>query len=74
MYLENLVVDALEPQRLGRFWETALDGQRLTDEPDGFETRLDVGDDAALDPCFQPVQDPPSGPSRFHLDLLAVAS
>jgi len=40
MYLENLVMDATEPQRLGRFWEAALGGERLTDEPDGFETRL----------------------------------
>jgi hypothetical protein len=73
MYLENLVVDALEPQTLGRFWETALDGQRLTDEPDGFETRLNVGDAFALDLCFQRVPEPPSGPPRLHLDLLAGA-
>lgn len=30
MYLENIVMDAAEPQRLGRFWEAALDGERLT--------------------------------------------
>jgi hypothetical protein len=40
MYLENLVIDAVEPQRLGRFWEAVVGGERLTDEPDAFETRL----------------------------------
>jgi predicted enzyme related to lactoylglutathione lyase len=73
MYLENVVVDALEPQTLGRFWETALEGQPLTDDPDGFETRLNVGDAFALDLCFQRVLEPPSGPPRLHLDLLAGA-
>jgi hypothetical protein len=34
MFLENLVIDAVEPQRLGRFWEAVLRGERLTDEPD----------------------------------------
>ena len=24
MFLENLGIDALDPQRLGRFWEAAL--------------------------------------------------
>jgi hypothetical protein len=71
MYLENLVVDALEPQWLGRFWEAALDGQRLTDDPEGFETRLSIGEAFALDVCFQRVSDPPSGSPRLHLDLLA---
>jgi hypothetical protein len=41
MFLENLI-DAVEPQTLGRFWEAAVGGERLTDEPDGFETRLSV--------------------------------
>ena len=35
MYLENLVFDAVDPQRLGRFWEAVVGGERLTDEPDG---------------------------------------
>ena len=42
MFLENLVFDAVEPQRLGRFWEEALGCERLTDEPDAFETRLTI--------------------------------
>jgi glyoxalase superfamily protein len=69
MYLENLVMDATEPQRLGRFWEAALGGERLTDEPDGFETRLTIEGGPVLDLCVQRVPEPPSEPPRLHLDL-----
>ncbi|QCU77632.1 VOC family protein [Citricoccus sp. SGAir0253] len=69
MDLENLVVDAADPRRLGRFWEAALGCTPLTDEPEGYETRLAVGDAFALDLCFQRVPGrPPSGP-RLHPDL-----
>jgi hypothetical protein len=73
MYLENLVVDAVEPQRLGRFWEAALGCERLTDEPEGFETRLTVEGGPVLDLCFQRVPDRASTPPRLHLDLLGGA-
>ncbi len=69
MYLENLVFDAVEPQRLGRFWEAALGGERLTDEPDSFETRLTIDGGPVLDLCFQRVPVPPLEPVRLHLDL-----
>ena len=42
MYLENLVADSVTPKKLGRFWEAALGGEQLTDEPGGYETRLAV--------------------------------
>jgi hypothetical protein len=67
--LENVVVDALEPQRLGRFWEAAVGGERLTDEPDAFETRVAVEGGPVLDLCFQRVPDPPVDPPRLHLDI-----
>jgi Glyoxalase-like domain len=70
MYLENLVVDAVEPQRLGRFWEAVVRGERLTDEADGFETRLTIDGGPVLDLCFQRVPEPPSDPPRLHLDIL----
>jgi hypothetical protein len=73
MYLENLVIDAVEPQRLGRFWEAVLDSERLTDEPDGFETRLTIEGGPVLDVCFQRVPGPPSGSPRLHLDLVGGA-
>ena len=69
MQLENVVFDAADPQRLGRFWEAALGGERLTDEPDGFETRLTVEGGPVLDLCLQRVPEPPSVPPRLHLDL-----
>ena len=71
MYLENLVIDAVEPQTLGRFWEAALGSERLTDEPGAFETRLAIEGGPALDLCFQQVPEPPSEPPRLHLDLSA---
>lgn len=69
MYLENVVFDATDPQALGRFWEIALGTETLTDEPDGFETRLALPDGPALDLCFQRVPEPPAEQQRLHLDL-----
>lgn len=69
MHLENVVVDAIDPQTLGRFWEIALDTETLTDEPEGYETRLTVPGGPVLDLCFQRVPEPPREPQRLHLDL-----
>lgn len=73
MYLENLVFDAVDPQLLGRFWETALGCERLTDEPAGYETRLTVEGGPVLDLCFQRVPEAPTDPPRLHLDLFGGA-
>ncbi|WP_309647805.1 VOC family protein [Nocardioides sp.] len=70
MQLENLVIDAVEPQRLGRFWETVIGGETLTDAPGIFETRLSIEGGPWLDLCFQPVPEPPSEAPRLHPDLL----
>jgi hypothetical protein len=69
VYLENVVVDATDPRALGRFWETVLGTETLTDEPDGYETRLAVPDGPVLDLCFQRVPDPESGVARLRLAL-----
>lgn len=69
MYFENVVVDATDPQLLGRFWEAALGTTTLTDEDAGFETRLTVPDGPVLDLCFQRVPTRPTEPQRLHLDL-----
>jgi hypothetical protein len=69
VYLENLVFDALAPSRMGRFWQAALGTETLTDEPEGFETRLHHPGGPDLDLCFQRVPEPPSEPLRLHLDL-----
>ena len=69
MFLENLVMDAADPRRLGRFWEAVVGGEQLTDEPAGYETRMTV-DGLELDLCFQPVPEPAAPAPRLHLDLL----
>jgi len=69
VHLENLVIDAVGPQRLGRFWEAVVGGERLTDEPDAFETRLTIEGGPVLDLCFQRVNEPPGAAPRLHLDL-----
>jgi catechol 2,3-dioxygenase-like lactoylglutathione lyase family enzyme len=74
MYLENVVVDAVDPRRLGEFWEAVLGCERLTDEPNGFETRLAIEGGPVLDLCFQRVPDPPFEQPRLHLDLLGGAN
>jgi hypothetical protein len=74
MYLENIVIDAVDPHRLGGFWRQLLDAEPLTDGPEGFEMRVHLGPDSApgtfLDICLQPVPEPPHEPLRLHLDLL----
>jgi predicted enzyme related to lactoylglutathione lyase len=69
VYLENVVFDATDPQALGRFWEAALGTETLTDEAEGYETRLTVTHGPVLDLCFQRVPEPPADPLRLHLDL-----
>lgn len=51
VHLEKAAVDATDPQALGRFWETALATETLTDEPDRFETRLTVPGGPVIDLC-----------------------
>jgi predicted enzyme related to lactoylglutathione lyase len=73
MFLENLVIDANDPQRLGRFWEAVVGGEQLTDEREGYETRLAVEGGPVLDLCFQRVPEPVSPSPRLHMDLLGGA-
>jgi len=70
VYLENLVIDAVDPHRLGEFWEAVLGSERLTDEPEGFETRLAIEGGPVLDLCFQRVPEPPFEQPRLHMDLV----
>lgn len=74
MRLENIVWDARDPQRLGRFWAAALGAEVITDVDDGVEARLTVAEDFYLDLCFPRVSDPTEGvPQRLHLDLTGGA-
>jgi hypothetical protein len=70
MYLENIVIDAVDPKRLGRFWEAAVGAEQLTDEEEGYETRLAVEGGPVLDLCFPRVPEPRSpGAARLRLDV-----
>ena len=69
MYLENLVIDAVDPALVGRFWEAAIGGEHLSHAPQGYETRLAVEGGPVLDVCVQRVPQPPSEPQRLHVDL-----
>lgn len=71
MFLENLVMDAVEPQRVGRFWQAVVDGEQLTDEHEGYEMRLAVEGGPVLDFGFQRVRQQSSEPSRLQLEVLA---
>ncbi|MGP9652102.1 VOC family protein [Glutamicibacter sp. AOP38-B1-38] len=70
MYLENIVFDSVDPQRLGRFWQELLGCEFLDEDASGFETRLHIPDGPTLDLCFQRVPEAPRDPVRLHLDLL----
>ena len=69
MHLENVVVDAVDPQRLGRFWQALLGTAPLTDAPGSYETRLAVPDGPVLDLCFEKVPEPPRPGPRLHLEV-----
>jgi len=69
MYLENVVIDAQDPRRLGRFWEELLGCTTLTDEAASYETRLSVPGGPWLDLCFEQVEQPPVPSPRLHLEV-----
>ncbi len=70
MLLENIALDALDPARLGAFWEGLLGGARLTDTPDLVETRVGGPGGPWLDLCLPRVPEPPRAGPRLHLDLV----
>jgi hypothetical protein len=67
--LENIVWDARDPHRLGRFWAAALGAELMTEEPDLVEARLQLTDDVFLDLCFPRVDPLSTSPARLHPDL-----
>jgi hypothetical protein len=73
MHLENIVIDAVDPRLVGRFWEAALGCEQLTDEAEGYETRLSIPGGPTLDLCFPQVPEPATVQPRLHLDLLGGA-
>lgn len=69
MRVENLVFDAADPVRLGRFWALALGAEPLSEADGGYEARLRVAGGPWLDLCFQQVPEPATRGPRLHLDL-----
>ncbi len=63
----QVVVDALDPVRLGHWWAEVLDYQVLSEAPD--EVVISPTDDAYPQLCFVAVPDPKDGKNRLHLDL-----
>ncbi|MBB5832432.1 VOC family protein [Brachybacterium aquaticum] len=70
MFLENLVLDAADPLRVGRFWAAALGARPLTVTPELYEARLELGDGCSLDLCIPQVPEVTTSPLRLHMDLL----
>jgi Glyoxalase-like domain len=73
VFLENVGIDARDPRLVGRFWESLLGCEMLTDEPDVYETRLAVEGWPYLDLCFPEVTDALTPEPRLHVDLLGGA-
>ncbi|MCS3491305.1 hypothetical protein M2368_000277 [Arthrobacter sp. JUb119] len=69
MYWENIVFDAESPKQQGEFWEVLLKCQMLTDNADGYETRLQLAGPRYLDLCFPAVRNPDRAQQRVHLIL-----
>lgn len=70
MRLENIVMQARDPQATGRFWSAALGLEDLAPgSPQDYEGRLRIDDDVWLDICIEPVTEPPPPGWRLHLDL-----
>lgn len=67
--LDNVVVDAADPQALAGFWSAAL-GAAITHQD---EDEVDVGL-PGFDLVFVPVAEPKTGQNRVHLDLPSVSA
>jgi len=64
---EQLTVDAVDPQTLGRWWSQALGWVVVDDAPGEFEIR--PAPDQVPGLLFLAVADPRTGKNRLHLDL-----
>jgi hypothetical protein len=70
--LVHLVVDAVQPGQLARFWADALGWEVAADEDGEFDvwpTGYRYPDPVALPLVFAPVPEPKTGKNRVHLDL-----
>lgn len=73
MHLDALGLDTLDPHGTAAFWSAALGAERVTEEEDLVEIRLQVDGGPRLDIGFQRVPEAPAEPLRLHLDLTGAA-
>lgn len=64
---EQIVVDAADPVRLGRWWAELLGWVIVNDSPEEFEIR--PGEDQLPGILFEPVREAKAGKNRLHLDF-----
>jgi len=64
---EQLVVDAADPEALGRWWAAALGWVVVNEDPDEFEIR--PAPDRLPGVLFARVPEPKVAKNRLHLDL-----
>ena len=75
--LVHLVIDAVDPGRLARFWAAALGWEVAVEEPDEVDVwppGFSYPDPAALPLVFVPVPEPKTGKNRLHLDLASESA
>jgi len=64
---EQTIVEARDPESLGRWWQEALGWVVVNDEPDEFEIRPEPNRLPGL--LFVPVAEPKTIKNRLHLDF-----
>ncbi len=64
---EQVVIDAADPPRLGRWWADALGWAVVNDSAEEYEIRSEPDRLPGL--IFVPVSDARAGKNRLHLDL-----
>ncbi len=64
---EQVVVDAADPESLGRWWNEALGWVVVNDDPEEFEIRASPDQLPGL--LFCRVAEPRAGKNRLHLDF-----
>lgn len=67
MEWEQVVVDAVDPVMLGRWWASALGWVVVEDAPDEFEIRPTADQLPGL--IFEPVDEAKVGKNRLHFDF-----
>ncbi|MEI2778444.1 MAG: VOC family protein [Tetrasphaera sp.] len=73
MGIENIVIQARDVERTGRFWSDALGLIDNLATADSYEGRLQILGGPWFDICLEPVTDPPPPRWRLHLDLFSGA-